>query len=145
MKYKPTYSHYDELFADPINPLSRNKLTLYSTIIYESVDAIESCMATDSHWQILSDVINMLTTFKDEGLIEDNGVIENTKMLIYNTYKDSKLFSQDDMKNINSIVNNYINLISDMPERNMVKCHRITEKRIHSILNGKKTANDLII
>jgi hypothetical protein len=145
MKYNLTYSHYDELFADPIKPLSRNKLTLYSTIIYESLDAIESCVGTDSHWQKLSDVINMLTTFKDEGLIEDNGVIENTKMLIYKTYKDSKLFNQEDMKNINSIVNNYINLISDMPERNMVKCHRVTEKRIHSILNGKKTANDLII
>ena len=145
MKYNLTYSHYDELFADPIKPLSRNKLTLYSTIIYESLDAIESCVATDRHWQILSDVINMLTTFKDEGLIEDDGVIENAKMLIYNTYKDSKLFNQEDMKNINSIVNNYINLISDMPERNMVKCHRVTEKRIHSILNGNKTANDLII
>tara|TARA_R110000868_G_scaffold113754_6_gene305106 strand:+ start:1466 stop:1903 length:438 start_codon:yes stop_codon:yes gene_type:complete len=145
MKYTLTYSHYDELFADPIKPLSVNKLRLYSTIIYESLDAIESCVATDNNWQTLSDVINMLTTFKNEGLIEDGGVIENSKMIIYKTYKDSKLFNQEDMENINSIVSNYINLISDIPERAMVKCHRITEKRIHSILNGKKTANDLII
>jgi Mor family transcriptional regulator len=145
LKYNLTYSHYDELFSDPVRPLPVNKMTLYQTIIYQALDAIESCVATDSHWQTLSDVINMLTTFKDEGLIEDDGVIENAKMLIYKTYKDSKLFSQDDMKNINSIVNNYINLISDMSERTMIKCHRATEKRIHSILNGKTTINDLII
>jgi hypothetical protein len=145
LKHKLTYTHFDELFSDPVHPLPVSKMTLYQTIIYQALDAIESGTAKDSHWQTLSDVINMLTTFKDEGLIEDDGVIENAKMLIYNTYKDSKLFNQEDMKNINSIVNNYINLISDMPERNMVKCHRVTEKRIHSILNGKKTANDLII
>ena len=145
MKYKPTYSHYDELFANPIKPLPVNKLRLYSTIIYEAIDSIESSIGTDNNWQTLSDVINMLITFRDEGIIEDDGLIENAKMIIYNTYKDSKLFNQEDMKNINSIVNNYINLISDIPERNMVRCHRVTEKRIHSILNGKKTANDLII
>lgn len=145
MKHKPTYTHFDELFSDPSRPLSKNKLTLYETIIYQAIDAIKSGISTDTNWQTLSDVINMLVTLKDQGLIDDEGVIENTKMIIYTTYKNGKIFGKEDMESIIDIVNNYLNLISEMPERVMIKCHRITEKRIHSILNGKTTINDLII
>ena len=44
---------------------------------------------------------------------------------------------------LKAIVESYEDAISAMPERSMIKCHRLTERRMQEILQGRKQAHDV--
>lgn len=46
---------------------------------------------------------------------------------------------------VRAILQDYSDLIEVLPARVMVRCHRLTEKRLHEILDGKKKAHDVEI
>jgi hypothetical protein len=46
---------------------------------------------------------------------------------------------------VRAILQDYSDLIEVLPARVMVRCHRLTEKRLHEILDGKKRPHDVEI
>jgi hypothetical protein len=46
---------------------------------------------------------------------------------------------------VRSILRDYAELIDVLPARTMVRAHRLTERRIHEILDGKRRAHDIEI
>jgi hypothetical protein len=44
---------------------------------------------------------------------------------------------------VRSILSDYAELIDVLPARVMVRCHRLTEKRLHEILDGKRGPHDV--
>lgn len=46
---------------------------------------------------------------------------------------------------VRSILANYAELLEVLPARTMVRCHRLTEKRIHDILQGRLRPHDVEI
>ena len=44
---------------------------------------------------------------------------------------------------VRSILSDYAELIDVLPARVMVRCHRLTEKRLHEILDGKRGPHDI--
>jgi hypothetical protein len=44
---------------------------------------------------------------------------------------------------VRSVLASYADLLNMLPARVMYRCHRLTEKRIHAILAGRKLAHDV--
>jgi hypothetical protein len=150
---KFTYSHFDLLLADPINPLSEKKATFYMLKIYQALDAFDTELYPElHHWQTLSDVANMLETLtKEFELLEDKeGVIKDGIDVLSRAYKRKEAglpntIDYDDLTMLRQMVNSYSYAIETLPERIMVSAHRATEKRIRSILTGNKKDGDIIL
>jgi hypothetical protein len=50
----------------------------------------------------------------------------------------------DDLTKLRLIVNSYMEAMETLPERVMVRAHRMTEKRMYKILNGQKQEGDIV-
>jgi hypothetical protein len=46
---------------------------------------------------------------------------------------------------VRTVLANYAELLDMLPARTMIRCHRLTEKRIHAILDGRKRPHDVEI
>ena len=46
---------------------------------------------------------------------------------------------------VRSILASYAELLEVLPARTMYRCHRLTEQRIHDILDGRKQPHDVEI
>jgi hypothetical protein len=46
---------------------------------------------------------------------------------------------------VRSILRDYAELIDVLPARTMIRCHRLTEKRIQDMLDGKRRPHDVEI
>lgn len=147
MKYNLTYTHFDELMANPVNPFSVEKRTYFLTRIYEALDSIKVDPDIEN-WRTIADVINLLTT-----MVEDMDVLEDTDKTIQ-TCKDviAKYFSTGkhilssvETDIIHSLVESLAEAVEVLPERAFIKAHRITEKRVQSILNGNRKHGDIVI
>jgi len=51
----------------------------------------------------------------------------------------------DDLSKLRFIVNSYMEVIESLPERVIVRAHRMMEKKIHKILNGQRQEGDIVI
>jgi hypothetical protein len=49
------------------------------------------------------------------------------------------------MQAVRAVLRDYAEVIEVLPARTMVRCHRLTEKRIHDILEGRKRPHDVEI
>jgi hypothetical protein len=84
-------------------------------------------------------------------LLEDKeGVIKDGIDVLSRAYKRKEAglpntIDYDDLTMLRQMVNSYAYAIETLPERIMVSAHRATEKRIRSILTGKKKEGDIIL
>jgi hypothetical protein len=46
---------------------------------------------------------------------------------------------------VRSILSDYAELLNMLPARTMYRCHRLTEKRLHDLLDGKRRPHDVEI
>jgi len=152
-KYAMTYTHFHEMFADPVEPLSQDKRTSYLIKIYEGLDALDNMMhPEDHHWQHVADAVNMLTTLVTEmEVMEDpTGVIRDANKTLHDAWKREQSLGYNtldelEVESLRTAVAEYAAVIETLPERAMVRCHRLTEKRMHRVLNGERTKEDIII
>lgn len=150
---RTTYNPFAELMADPINPLPKDKITFHMTKIYEGLDALEQMMYPEvHHWQAVADAANMLDTLsRDMDAISDtSGVIRDGMEVLALAWKRREQgipngLDHDDLSKLRFIVNSYMEVMESLPERVMVRAHRVTEKKIHKILNGQRQEGDIVI
>jgi hypothetical protein len=150
---KMTYSPFAELLADPVNPLPQAKITYHMTKIYEGLDALDQMLHPEvRHWQAVADAANMLDTLSREmDVVSDtDGAIRDgmeVLALAWNRYEHGlpNTLDHDDLTKLRLIVNSYMEAMETLPERVMVRAHRMTEKRMYKILNGQKQEGDIVI
>jgi hypothetical protein len=148
-----TYSHFHEMFADPVKPLSQDKQVSYLIKIYEGLDALDNMThPEDHHWQNVADAVNMLTTLvTDMAVMEDpDGVIRDATKTLHGAWKREQSLGYNtldelEVEALRTAVAEYAEVMETLPERAMVRCHRLTEKRMQEILNGKRREGDLVI
>jgi hypothetical protein len=46
---------------------------------------------------------------------------------------------------VRAVLEDYAALLDMLPARTMIRCHRLTEKRIHELLDGKRKPHDVEI
>lgn len=149
-----TYSHWDELFASATEPLSVERRTHQLTRMYQALHQLETADNPKiADWRVVSDAVNMLET-----LVMEMNVCEDSSGLLMEAVtamaaaghrhkhhgKPIRLDGPG-IQAVRAVLASYAEIIETLPARAMIRCHRLTEKRLHAILDGRKQSHDVQI
>ncbi len=147
------YTLLDEMTASPTEPLPQAWRTHQLTKMYQGLHQLEQGEDPQPNdWRLVSDAINLVET-----LVQEMKVCEDGSGLLMDAItalamagrrnKEGKTLRLDGagIVAVRAILQDYSDLIEVLPARVMVRCHRLTEKRLHEILDGKKKAHDVEI
>ena len=160
--YRTHYTLMDELVASPTKPLPDNKRIVHMTKIHQALGAmISDDAATTDDWRVVSDIVNMIETLTthagghwpdcDGDLIhmkDETGLLLEamTAMAVCGKRHvggEKIRLDEAGANALRAIVGSYEDVISALPERSMIKCHRLTERRMQEILQGRRRAHDV--
>lgn len=160
--YRTHYTMLHELMASPSEPLPEHKRRHHMGKIHRALQALISAEApTTDDWRIVSDIVNMIETLtthagghwpdcdgdlihmEDEtGLLMD-AITAMAKCGQRHTAGSKIRLDGPGIAALKAIVGSYEDVITALPERSMIKCHRLTERRMQEILQGRKQAHDV--
>ena len=150
--YIYTYSHWDVLLASPTAPISEEKRLHQLTRMWGGLAAMETGAApTTDDWRVCSDAVNLVETLVLQKIAQDgSGLLMDAITALAmagRRNKEGKTLRLDGagIVVVRAILQDYSDLIEVLPARVMVRCHRLTEKRLHEILDGRKRPHDVEI
>ena len=149
--YIHTYSMWDEMLASTTNPLPEAHRVHQLTMMWQGLAALESGdTPSNNDWRLCSDAVNLMET-----LIRDMQVCEDSSGLLLDAitalahcgkrHLEGKPLRLDGpgIHAVRSILEDYATMLDMLPHRTVVRCHRLTEKRIGEIHRGKKKPHDV--
>ena len=147
------YTLLDELTASPTELLPQAWRVHQLTKMYEALHQLEQAPeAKPNDWRLVSDAINMVETLVVEMKVcEDNsGLLMDAITAMANAgrrSKEGKALRLDGagIQSVRAVLEDYAALLDLLPARAMIRCHRLTEKRIHDMLDGKRRPHDVEI
>jgi hypothetical protein len=107
---------------------------------------------TTDDWRVVSDAVNLMET-----LVVEMKVCEDSSGLLMDAITGLALAGKRNMaggsirmdgagiKSVRAILSDYAELLDVLPARVMIRCHRLTEKRLHELLDGKRRLHDVEI
>ena len=147
------YTILDEMMASPTEPLPLEYRTHQLTRMYEGLAAMEKgASPTTDDWRVVSDAVNLMET-----LIEAMNVCEETSGLLMdaitamamagkrNMYRAAIRLDGAGIQAVRAILEDYAALLDVLSARTMIRCHRLTEQRLHDLLDGKRKPHDVEI
>ena len=152
-KAKQVYSMLDEMMASPTEPLTQEKRQYQLLRMYEGLRALEIAPEPSTEdWRVVSDAVNLMET-----LILEMKICEDASGLLMDAItamasagrrsKEGKALRLDGagIQAVRAIMSDYSELLDVLPARAMIRCHRLTERRIHDMLDGKRKPHDVEI
>lgn len=152
----PRPKHYtimDEMMASPTEPLPAAYRTHQLTRMYEGLNAMETAPApTTDDWRVVSDAVNLMET-----LVAEMKVCEDAGGLLMDAITALAVAGKRNMAGgtirmdgagiqaVRAILSDYADLLDVLPARVMIRCHRLTEKRLHDLLDGRRRPHDVEI
>lgn len=150
MKRKLTYSTMDVLLASPDHPTPEPKRRHQLTRMWEGLRALEQDQDPKiDDWKVVSDAVNMMETFILMNVVEDtDNAIEDAMEALRDAGNRSKAgyplrLSGRGIQTVRGLLEDYRDVIEQIPHRTLIAAHRKTEKRIHDILDGKPQPHDV--
>ena len=154
MQARPkNYSIMDEMMASSIEPLPLEYRRYQLTRMYQGLHAMEQAPApTTDDWRVVSDAVNLMET-----LVAEMKVCEDSSGLLMDAITALALAGKRNMAGgairmdgagiqaVRAILSDYADLLDVLPARTMIRCHRLTEKRLHELLDGKRKPHDVEI
>jgi hypothetical protein len=149
-----TYSVFNEIMASVSDPLSQEQRTYQLMRMYQGLRALETAEnPTYNDWRVVSDALNMLETLVvDMQVCEDkSGLLQDAMRALaeagQRNKREGKPIRLDGpgIQAVRAMLANYSELLEILPARIMYRCHRLTEKRLIEILEGKKRSYDVEI
>jgi hypothetical protein len=147
------YTILDEMMASPTEPLPEKFRMHQLTMMYQGLHAMETAPApTLDDWRVVSDAINLMET-----LVVEMKVCEDSSGLLMDAITALALAGKRNraggtirmdgvgIQAVRSILSDYAELLNVLPARTMYRCHRLTEKRLHDLLDGKRRPHDVEI
>jgi hypothetical protein len=126
-KYPIRYTVMDVMMASPIEPMKPERRRHQLTRMWNGLASIETAPApTTDDWRVCSDAVTALAHAGTR--YHKNGVI--------------RLDAQG-MMAVRAVLEDYANVLEQLPERTIIQVHRNTEKRIREILLGKSKPHDV--
>jgi len=139
--------------ASPTEPLPEQFRTHQLTMMYQGLHAMETAPApTLDDWRVVSDAVNLMET-----LVVEMKVCEDSSGLLMDSITALALAGKRNraggtirmdgagIQAVRSILSDYAELLNMLPARTMYRCHRLTEKRLHDLLDGKRRPHDVEI
>ena len=147
------YTLLDEMTASPTEPLPQDWRTHQLTKMYQGLHQLEQGEDPQPNdWRLVSDAINLVETLVAEMKVceDGSGLLMDAITAMAKAGKRSKAgqslrLDGEGIVAVRSILSDYAELIDVLPARTMVLCHRLTEKRIHDMLDGKRKPHDVEI
>lgn len=155
-KQKPRPKYYtilDEMMASPTEPLPAEYRTHQLTRMYEGLAAMEKGESpTTDDWRVVSDAINLMET-----LVVEMKVCEDASSLLMDAITALAMAGKRNLAGgairldgagiqaVRAVLEDYAGLLDVLSARTMIRCHRLTEKRLHELLDGKRKLHDVEI
>lgn len=137
--------------ASPTEPLPIEYRRHQLTRMYDGLAAMETAPSpTTDDWRVVSDAVNLMET-----LIETMRICEDNSGLLMDAitamamagkrHRAGNAIRLDGagIQAVRAILEDYAALLDVLPARVMIRCHRLTEKRIHEMLDGKRKPHDV--
>lgn len=138
------YSLFDEMRASPVDPHPRATWWHTTAYAYEALDALVTAQATPTHWQALGNLIDQSETLVKMGLANDpDKLLDDAVAAMAGIAQDHCDLEQplrldgERRQVLYAVVEDYATLLATVPARDMVRCHRQTEKR-RALYNAKR-------
>ena len=137
------YSLWDELCADPVQPLSiKDRINTVGKMA-DSMAALklDPCPPVED-WRRLSDMVNMVHTLVDMGEMVDSQAlladVFEAMVKASDRYKaDQPLrFDGPGVQAMDALFQDFSTAVSVLPARTMIRCHRLTVKRLQAVRKG---------
>lgn len=145
------YTIIDEMMASPTEPLPAEYRRHQLTRMYEGLAAMEKAPSpTTDDWRVVSDAVNLMET-----LIETMQVCEDSSGLLMdaitamamagkrNTAGGAIRLDGAGIQAVRAVLEDYAELLDVLPARTMIRCHRLTETRLHELMAGKRKPHDV--
>jgi uncharacterized protein YyaL (SSP411 family) len=147
-----TYVIMDELLASPTEPMPYEKRRHQLLRMWEGLAAIERAPdpSTDD-WRVCSDAVNLMETLVEMKEVEDtSGLLMDAVTALAIAGKRSLAtgiirLDAPGIQAVRAVLEDYAAVVDVLPARTMVRCHRLTERRIHQIMQGKRLPHDVEI
>jgi uncharacterized protein YyaL (SSP411 family) len=147
---KETYTMWDAMLASPTEPMTEAKRRHQLTRMWQGLAALEtSAEPTRDDWAVCSDAVNLMETLIEGGRVED------TNNLLFDAIRalaeaGERSFAGKTIRlngagiqALRALLEDYAMVLESLPARTMIHCHRVTEKRLRAILDGKPKPHDV--
>lgn len=147
----PTYGLLHVMFASPTEPMPLAKRTHQLTRMWEGLAALERAPApTTEDWRLCSDALNLMETLvRSMGVAEDaSGLLDDAMRALAGAGRRhvggmALRLDAPGIQAVRAVLEDYAELLEQLPERTVLEAHRLTEKRIREILAGRRRPHDM--
>ena len=147
------YTILDEMMASPTDLLPADHRRHQLTRMYDGLAALEkSPEPTMANWQVVSDAVNLMET-----LTVEMQLCEDTSGLLMDAITALAMAGRRNLAGgairldgagiqaVRAILEDYAAMLDVLPARTMIRCHRLTEQRLHEIFDGKRKPHDVLV
>lgn len=148
---RPTFTHWDELLASPTEPTPEARRVHQLSRMWQGLRALEQdASPSPDDWRVVSDAINLLETLVAMREVQDaSGLLHDAvgELAVAGArhvqYGRPIRLSGAGINTVRAVLEDYAEALAVLPERTMVRAHRLTERRIGEILTGKRRPHDV--
>lgn len=145
------YTLLQEICASATEPLPEFWRTTQLTSMWDGLAQLETNPAPGpDDWRVCSDAVNLMETLISMGEVEDaQGLLMDAITALAEAskrrMKESKplRLSGPGMQAVRAVLEDYSEVITLLPARTMIRAHRLTEKRLHAIFDGKRKPHEV--
>ena len=148
--------------ASPTEPIPAEDRRHQLTRMYNGLAAMETAPApTTRDWRVVSDTVNLMETLT----VTNNGwwigcdkepvQVKDASGLLMDAVTALAMAGRRNLAGgairldgagihaVRAILADYADLLDVLPARVMIRCHRLTEKRLHELMAGKRKPHDV--
>ena len=147
-----SYTMMQELMASTTEPLPEGYRRHQLTRMWNGLAAMETApKPINDDWRVCSDAVNLMETLVSMGEVEDSsGLLEDAVAALANAgrrYFENGVIRLDaqGIQAVRAVLEDYAAVIDVLPARTMIRCHRLTEKWVRDIQNGKRRPHDVVV
>ncbi|MDD0837894.1 hypothetical protein PSQ40_04850 [Curvibacter sp. HBC61] len=156
-----TYTLLHEISASRTETLPKHWQDTQLSSMWDGLAQLKQSAATTDDWRVCSDAVNLMETFITEGpwldcdgaqveIQDERGLLKDAVTIMAVAGKRSRTgqplyLDEAEAAIVAGLLEDYAALIGVLPQRTMIRCHRLTEARLHEILAGKRKPHDVEI
>jgi hypothetical protein len=151
--WRKHYTILNEMMASPTELLPADHRRHQLTKMYDGLAALEKSPEPKmTDWQVVSDAVNLMET-----LTVEMQVCEDTSGLLMDAITALAMAGRRNLAGgairldgagiqaVRAILEDYAAMLDVLPARTMIRCHRLTEQRLHEIFDGKRKPHDVLV
>lgn len=139
-----SYTLWDELRADPVEPLPLKDRVNTIEKMRDSLAALKlDPVPSVEDWRRLSDMVNMVVTLRDIGeMVDADALLADAceaMVKASDRFKAGQPLRFDGLgvQAMSALFEDFAEAVSVLPARTMIRCHRLTTKRMQAIRKGQ--------